>query len=214
MPRPHHSEVCLVQSVRARRAEAAQALGRAFQTDPLFVYLIPKPEVRAVVMPPFFGVVAAYTQAYGVLDSAPGSAGAACWLGPVQTSPKVRQMLRLGRPPWRLWRALFLFGVRGMRQLMAISDYAEEQHRRAMPGDHWYLWAIGVDPDCQRQGMGGRLLQAGLDRADAERRACYLETNNVLNVSFYQKRGFKVINHGQAPGHEVTFWAMRREPRP
>ena len=201
----------MVQSVLARRAEAAQVLSRAFQSDPLFVYLMPNAEVRAVVTPAFFGVVAAYAQAYGVLDLAPDGAGAACWLRPGQTSPKVRQMLRLGWPPRRLWRALFLFGARRMRQLMAISGYAEEQHRRAMPGEHWYLWAFGVDPERQRQGVGGRLLQVGLDRADAERKPCYLETNNVLNVSFYQKRGFKVVNHGQAAGHEVTFWAMRRE---
>jgi len=203
----------LVQSVLARRTEAARVLGRAFQSDPLFVYLMPSAEVRAVVAPAFFGVVAAYAQAYGVLDLAPDGAGAACWLRPGQTTLKVRQMLGLGRPPWRLWRALFLFGVRRMRQLMTISDYAEEQHRRGMPGEHWYLWAFGVDPDRQGRGVGGGLLQVGLDRADAERKPCYLEANNVLNVSFYQKRGFKVVNHGQAAGHEVTFWAMRREPQ-
>ncbi len=202
----------MVQSVLARRAEAAQVLGRAFQSDPLFVYLMPNAEMRAVVAPAFFGVVAAYAQAYGVLDLAPDSAGAACWLRPGLTTPKVRQMLRLGRPLLRLWRALFLFGAGRMRQLMAISGYAEEQHRRAMLGEHWYLWAFGVDPERQRKGVGGRLLQVGLDRADAERKLCYLETNNVLDVSFYQKRGFKVVNHGQAAGHKVTFWAMRREP--
>ncbi len=201
----------MFQSVLARRAEAAQVLGRAFQSDPLFVYLMPKPEVRAAVAPAFFGVVAAYAQAYGVLDLAPDGAGAACWLGPGQTSPSMRQMLRLGWPPARLRRALFLFGFRGIRRLMAISNYAEEQHRRAMPGEHWYLWSFGVDPERQRQGIGGGLLQVGLDRADLECKPCYLETNNVLDVSFYQKRGFKVVNHGQAPGHEVTFWAMRRE---
>ena len=204
----------MVSSLLVRRAQAAQVLGQAFQSDPLFVYLVPKPEVRAVVAPAFFGVVAAYCQAYGILDSALDGAGAACWLKPGHTSLAIRRMLSLGWPPGRLWRAFFLFGAGGMRRLAATAAYAEEQHRRTAPGEHWYLWAFGVEPGRQGQGVGGRLLQAGLARADAERRPCYLETNNVLDVSFYQKRGFKVVNHGQPAGHEVTFWAMRREPQP
>ena len=203
----------MVQPLLARRAQAAQVLGRAFQSDPLFVYLLPNPQARAVAAPAFFGVVAAYAQAYGILDLAPEGMGAACWLRPGHTSIAVRRMLRLGRPPLRLWRACFLLGVAGFRRLAALNAYAEEQHRRAVQAEHWYLLAFGVEPDRQGQGVGGQLLQVGLARADLERRTCYLETNNVLDIDFYQKHGFKVVNHGQPAGHELTFWVMRREPQ-
>jgi ribosomal protein S18 acetylase RimI-like enzyme len=193
--------------------QAADALGRAFQSDPLFDYLVPQPEARSVVLPAFFGMVAGYSHAHGALDLAPEGQGAACWLRPGHTAPAARHLLPLGATRWRLWRALVKLGWGGMRRLSALSAYANEQHRRAALREHWYLWAFGVDPDRQRQGVGGQLLQAGLARADADRLQCYLETNNVLNLIFYQKRGFKVVSRGQPAGHELTFWAMRRDPR-
>ena len=201
------------QSALVSPAQAAAVLGRAFQSDPLFEYLLPKPQARNTVLPAFFGILAGYSRAHGVLDVAPEGQGVACWLRPGHTTPMTRHLLWLGLSRWPLWRALVQLGVKGIRQLSALTAYADAQHRQAAPSAHWYLWALGVEPDHQRQGVGRRLLQVGLARADAERRPCYLETNNVLNLLFYQKYGFKMVGRGQPDGHELTFWALRREPQ-
>ena len=204
--------------------EATAMLGRAFESDPMFTYLLPQPKARSRVVPAFFGMVASYSRAYGVLDMAPdvqgapevkGTAviGAACWLRPGHTAPAALRLLHLGWPRWTLYRAMFTLGVEGLRRLSALAAFADQQHRQAAPGPHWYLWALGVDPACQRQGVGTQLLRPGLARADAEHLPCYLETNNVLNLIFYQKYGFKVVTRSQPEGHELTFWAMRRDPQ-
>jgi ribosomal protein S18 acetylase RimI-like enzyme len=200
----------LVQSMFGTSARAGEVLGRAFQSDPLFEYLLPTPEARKVVAPGFFGLVAGYTEAYGVLDLAPEGKGVACWLRPGHTVLSRRHFLWLSLTRWRLWRALLRLGRTGFQRLLALSAYADEQHRYAAPTAHWYLWALGVDPDHQRQGVGSQLLQIGLDRADADHLPCYLETNNVLNLMLCQTHGFKMVSRGQPAGHELTFWMMRR----
>ncbi len=192
---------------------AADVLSRAFQSDPFFDYVLPMPQVQSEVLPSFFRVVARYSAVYGQLDLAPDDCGAACWLRPGHTVPTAGRMLRLGRPPWRLWRSLARLGMGGARRLSTLVAYADEQHRRLMPDGHWYLWALGVEPARQRQGVGAGLLGTGLARADADRKPCYLETNNALNVLFYQKYGFRVVHCGQPAGHLVTFWTMRRDPQ-
>ncbi len=194
-------------------SRAAETLSRAFQSDPFFDYLLPAPQVRSAVLPSFFRVVARYSAVYGQLDLAPDDSGASCWLRPGHTMATAGHMLRLGRPPWRLWQSLARLGIGGARRLSALVAYTDQQHGRLMLDAHWYLWALGVVPARQRQGVGAGLLGKGLARADADRRPCYLETNNALNVLFYQKYGFRVVSHGQPAGHALTFWAMRRDPQ-
>ena len=48
---------------------------------------------------------------------------------------------------------------------------------------HWYLETMGVDPDVQRSGLGGRLLEPVLKVADRDRTDCYLETADPRNAA-------------------------------
>jgi ribosomal protein S18 acetylase RimI-like enzyme len=144
------------------------------------------------------------------MDVAPEGRAVACWLRPGHTVPSRRRFFLLSLTRWRLWRALLRLGRPGLQRLMVLTTYAEEQHHYAAPSPHWYLWAFGVDPEYQRQGIGSRLLKLGLDRADADHLPCYAETNNVLNLMFCQKHDFKMVSRGQPAGHELTFWMMRR----
>ena len=70
----------------------------------------------------------------------------------------------------------------------------------AVPGSHWYLWALGAEPGCQGRGIGGRLLQLVLAQADSDGLPCYLETHAERNLAFYQKWGFEVLNDDLMPG--------------
>ncbi len=88
-------------------------------------------------------------------------------------------------------------------------------HRQLVDGPHWYLWALGVAPERQGQGIGGALLAPILARADAEGLPCYLETQTEANVAFYARRGFEVLAADELPGQPVSvpMWYMAREPR-
>ena len=74
-----------------------------------------------------------------------------------------------------------------------------------------YLWVMGVDPACQGRGVGGRLLQPVLARADEQGLPCYLETGSERNVAFYERRGFRVLRAGQPTGYPIHLWTMVRK---
>ena len=95
---------------------------------------------------------------------------------------------------------------------MNVMNYADAEHKRLMKTPHWYLWALGVEPNSLGLGVGGRLIQPVLARADAEGLPCYLETETEGNVVFYQKRGFDVLSAGEVPGHGVKIWTMVKKP--
>lgn len=69
---------------------------------------------------------------------------------------------------------------------------------------------LGVDPTRQGQGIGSKLLSAGVERADTSGLPCYLETMNPDNVPLYQKFGFAVANEGDIPESNVHVWGMVR----
>ena len=103
--------------------------------------------------------------------------------------------------------------VAATRRLGDYIEFLEQLHEHALPGSHWYLPQLGVDPDHQGKGVGGALLQPILMRADAERLACYLETEKLRNVPFYSRHGFENLVAGVEPTSGLAYWTFRRLPR-
>ena len=83
-----------------------------------------------------------------------------------------------------------------------------------MPGPRWYLGVLGVAPERQGQGLGTRLMQPVLERADREGLPVTLETGQPRNLPIYRRHGFEVLRELPPPepgGPPV--WTMRRPPR-
>ena len=59
------------------------------------------------------------------------------------------------------------------------------------PQPYWYLNAIAVRPDGRGKGIGAKLIEPMLDRADHEGVPVYLESSNPRNLSFYFRYGFQ-----------------------
>lgn len=102
-------------------------------------------------------------------------------------------------------------GLPAYRRFDTYMAYASKLHHRLAPKSHWYLWAVGVVPPSQGKGVGGRLLKAGLTRANTEGTACYLETGVASNIHFYERHGFRVVEEGQVPRQGLPVWAMLHE---
>jgi ribosomal protein S18 acetylase RimI-like enzyme len=184
-------------------------LARAFMADPAYAALFPDDTEREQSLRSLFGAVVGYSLVYGLVHTTPAVEGAACWLLPGNTEITLWRMLRTGMG---LQRAVARFNPQARQEFLAALAYMDEIRKREAPGSHWYLWALGVEPGCQGQGIGGRLLQPVLDQADRDGVPCYLETETERNVTFYQKRGFEVVSAGQAPGQGFRIWTMLREP--
>jgi ribosomal protein S18 acetylase RimI-like enzyme len=100
-------------------------------------------------------------------------------------------MLRLGFP------ALNRAGLMG--QCSAVHDPA---------GRHWHVELVGVEPDLQGRGIGGKLMGAVLRHTDAAGEPAHQETDTPENVRFYGRLGFDVVAQEEPLG--VMTWYMTR----
>ncbi len=203
--RPHGPVIRLAE---ARIAPAGEVLARAFFDDPLMVYTLPDPADRTRLLPWHFRALLRYGVLFGEVYTTGASAVAAIWLTPDDRDVTPDRFERAG-----LHELPNVLGARPWSRFMQVIDQLGQLHVRAIPGRHWYLMVLGVEPAGQRRGLGGALLGTVLARADADGLPCYLETLNPANVDFYRRRDFDVVVDDVEPASGLHFWTLRRDPR-
>ena len=186
------------------RNKLAHHLAQAFFHDPLYTYSLPNSSHRYRVVVPMMQVMLTYGLCQGTVDVAPQEAGAAIWLGPEDPFVDHLKMILAG-----IMAPVMKAGWQGLRRMLAFSVSLEKIHTR-QPLEHWYLFILGVAPKYQGNGVGSRLLETGLARADTTAHPCYLETLSESNVGFYRRHGFE-ITHEDATVSGAPFWTMLRK---
>lgn len=182
------------------------AMARAFDDDPVMNWFAAQDEKRAwrirnmmalslekMTLP--FGEV--YTTEDGIL-------GAAQWTPPGRWRLPLRQQLMMSPAMLRT------VTLRRLRTVMAGVAATEKKHPHE---PHFYLLALGVDPDHQGRGVGSALMQPILERCDREGTPAYLESSKERNVPLYERNGFRVTEEMMIPGGGPKIWLMWRDPR-
>jgi ribosomal protein S18 acetylase RimI-like enzyme len=82
--------------------------------------------------------------------------------------------------------------------------------RRDPKERHWHLGPLAVDARLQGMGVGSLLMQVFCAQMDAAREEAYLESDKEINVRFYERFGFEVVDEQEVLG--VTNWFMLRRP--
>ena len=104
---------------------------------------------------------------------------------------------------WLLWfkqgllnlRYMGRGGLRVRRYWIWKAQQAEAQ-KELWTDEHGYYFCniVTVLPECQGQGLGRRLFEIVIEKADAEGRKCYLESSRMEpNVAIYEKMGFRLV---------------------
>jgi ribosomal protein S18 acetylase RimI-like enzyme len=184
---------------------AVPLLVRAFDRDPMFDWIEPRPGPRAAFLHAFMRALAWRSHLFAeALRTAPGLHGVSLWKGPGLGRLTAEQEARCG-----LDRVDGLLDADARARFTSTGSVEDalEQH---VPLPRWYLGVLGVDPSVQAQGWGGRLMRPILDRADASGLAVALETMREANVAYYRRHGFEVAATLALAGGGPTCWVMRR----
>jgi len=188
---------------------AAEVLVRAFWNHPPLQYYFPGEAERERIAPYFFSLPVFNGIRYGeVHATSPDLEGIAVWL-PSDNYPITLWRLLRSVPPSEILR----FGRYGGSRMRSLGQYIDAVHGRLVPFKHWFLQAIGVDPQFQGRGYAGRLLRRMLVKIDEAGLPCYLETLEEQNVRLYEHFGFAVVEESAIPETNLTNWAMLREAR-
>jgi GNAT superfamily N-acetyltransferase len=191
--------------------ELAQVLSRAFYDDPPFMWMLPDErsrERRARGM--FRTILRSHALKYGGVEVATDAGtndhgaivGGAVWLPPGHWLATGRELLR-SLPGYT--RALG-------RRLGPASDLMGSMVKHHPREQHWYLYAIGVDPGRQGQGVASALLRSRLARCDKAGMPAYLESSKPGNVPLYEHFGFEVTEVLDPPKGAPPLTAMWRGP--
>ncbi len=191
------------QEVNPRLSEA---LGRAFQNDPGFEWVVPDERSRREVLPSLFFSAIRFAETHGQVYTTPTADAGALWIRPGQ-KVTFSQLMRVETAalPFKLGRS-------SLKRCMKLGKSIEEVRQRLARDSHWYLMAFGVNPSLQGHLTGSALLQAGLSRSDRDGLPCYLETFHEGSLPFYEAHGFRIAGAGCIP-RGPNFWAMIRNPQ-
>lgn len=201
----------IVKLKRSDLAIASDYLAAAFSQDPLMAHFLPENEgAKQKTLKQLSQALLSYAQIYNhIYTTADYPKGAAIWLPPEASQVTLPQL-------WNVATSGLIavpFYMRWHRIADFISFISTEMqlHQRFAPEPHWYLAMLGVSPDCQGQGIGGKLIQPVLQAADRTNTPCYLETSTASAVRFYQRHGFEIVDRGVFANRD--YWAMKRHPQ-
>lgn len=190
----------------ADAAPLAGVLGRAFDDDPVWRWLLPDDASRVRRMTALFDILLRRVHLPHGATETTGREGAAeaaaLWDPPGLWSVPLRLQAAYAVPLLRI------LGTRTPATLRTLS--AIEKHHPREP--HWYLAVLGTDPPAQGNGLGASLLRSRLDRCDAEGLPAYLESSKEQNVPYYERFGFRVTRELPLPGQGCPpVWLMWRD---
>jgi len=185
----------------------AESVSRAFFTDPMMQVIIPDDNKRIKAGNWMFAKMISYCRNQGKVYTDEQQTGGSVWLTPGNTTMTIRHMIKAG-----LWQMPCRLGLRGVARFGRIDDIAAKAHKKLVPGDHWYLLGLGVDPDSQKNGLGTEAIEIGRAQAHAAGLPVYLDTTSEGNVGYYEKRGFEVGAESSV-GDDLRIWSMISNPK-
>lgn len=179
----------------------SQLFADAFHHDPYLTFVFPDPDERGRLSPLLFSYFLRLAARRGRKDAVQ-QAGIALW-----HPPHVRPL-----SAWDYWQAGMAkwptqFGIKTSRRIIAVE---RDLHRAPQLNEPaWHLMFLAVAPHAQGQGLSRQLTRAVFAQADTTGTPIRLETNNLANISLYEKFGFRVTTHLTTPGIPEQ-WIMVR----
>ena len=191
------------QADDADQEAVSDVLTEAFTNDPVVCWLFPEVGERGRLQSYFYRSMLTHPAHEAYLVGRPD--GASVWL-----------TLAAGQAPYEEHPDApeadlsAVFGESGAR-LRALGQALAGRHPDREP--HLYLWCMGVAGGQQGSGLGSAMLRHGLERADADGLAVYLEASSPRSRALYLRHGFEDLGEPVRVADGPLLWPMWRRPR-
>ena len=184
----------------------AAMLARAFAHDPFYAYLAgTAPERSERMRQGWVGILRHASDRLSATYTTDDHSGAAIWHPPGYSGASFVGSLRMMPSVARL-----AGGYRRLREISRAISALEQRREHHAPMPHYYLSALGVEPERQGEGIGTALMEPVLERAREDRVPAYLETATARNVLLYERLGFALVEELTLPATDVHGWLMLR----
>ena len=184
---------------------ASEVLSNAFQEDPIFSKLIPNDKERHKTLFKIFRFQIKYCMKHGVVLSTSNLKGISLWYPPKNVFISIWKSIKSGS-----LSLIFKIKWKNLHILRKNDDFVEDLHRKLVPGTHWYLSTIGIEPKHQCKGIGSRMLSFMIKYIAKEHKTIFLVTNSERNVKLYKCFGFRILHKVLTPRTNIYHWSMIR----
>ena len=184
----------ITDEVEVDRAIATLVL--AFVTDPVARWMYDDPHQYLLHISRLFRALGTSSFEEGAAQRTVDGLGVALWLPPGIHSDDGPL------------EAVIAESIGGEKQTEVAAIFEQTEHYRPRE-PHWYLSLIGVEALHRNKGCGAALLQHRLRQCDREHQPAYLWSSNPLNISLYERHGFKISGTIQV-GSSPSIFPMQR----
>lgn len=195
-----HGNRQVVIATISSTSEIDHAIARlvlAFASDPVARWMYDDPYKYLLHMPRLFRALGAGSFEAGAAQRTSDGLGVALWFPPGVRGDDGQI------------EAVVAESIAAERQAEVGSVLERTEHYRPRE-PHWYLSLIGVETLHRNKGCGAALLQHGLRQCDRQHCPAYLWSSNPLNISFYQRHGFEIMDAIQAGSSPPIIPMLRR----
>jgi len=194
-----------VRKVRPEEVPALTAvMARAFDDDPFANWFVAQDKHRASRIHQFMEVAYQICGRHGEVYTTDAIQGGAFWSPPGKWKMGILEQLKLMPAMMR---------TSTLRRIPAVTSGLTAVEKKHPHIPHWYLLALGTEPDLQGRGIGTQLMAPVLERCDRENTPAYLESSKEKNIPLYERNGFKVTEEFRVPNGGPPIWLMWREGR-
>lgn len=184
---------------QAEIEHAIATLVLAFATDPVARWMYDDPRQYLLHIPRLFRALGTRSFEAGAAQRTNDGIGVAIWLPPgVHGDDEPLE-------------AVIAESIAQEKQAEVAAVFERTEHYRPTE-PHWYLSLIGVVALHRNKGCGAALLQHRLRQCDREHLPAYLWSSNPLNISLYERYGFKISGTIQV-GSSPSIFPMLRHAR-
>ncbi|MGE0134776.1 MAG: GNAT family N-acetyltransferase [Dehalococcoidia bacterium] len=203
--RPGPMAINVRKATQTELPRLTDAMARAFDDDPIANWFAAQDARRSQRIHEFMRVaVEKLTFPHGEVYTSDGIEGGALWNPPETWKMGFLQQLAM------LPAFARVASFKRLPTIMKGLGAVEREHPHA---PHFYLLALGVEPDLQGRSIGTQLMAPILAKCDREGIPAYLESSKERNVPLYERNGFKVTKEMVVPGGGPKIWLMWRDPQ-
>lgn len=183
----------------------SQVIAGAFYHLAVSQWLVPDPDARRGIFPPYFRIYVEHAVSDGLVLTTPDRDAAALWLPVGPDGP--------GAPPGGYQERLAAITGPNLDRFRSLDEGFGTHHPAGIP--HQHLAILAVRPDRQRLGIGKALLRARHAILDRDRIPAYLEASDPAKRDIYRKHGYVLRPDApiRLPGGGPELFPMWREPR-
>ena len=175
---------------------AIATLVLAFVTDPVARWMYDDPHQYLMHIPRLFRALGTSSFEARAAQRTSDGLGVAIWLPPGAHGDD------------RPLEAVIAETIAQERQAEVTAVFERtEDYRPTEP--RWYLLLIGVEALHRNKGCGAALLRHRLGQCDQEHLPAYLWSSNPLNISLYERHGFKISGTVQIGSSPSIFPMLR-----